>query len=354
MKRTFGLLATIVVLAIVADVMWTRTRRAQTASSPAPSAATATTPSAPPRPPSSGGSVAPAAATSSVVLRASWGSGPGQLGRRGDPESVHEGPMSLIVDGRGLVVLDNVNQRLVRFDPHGKPLGTVAIGSEAAQDLTRGARDRLAVLDRLRDKRVTLYDGDGQARARLPLVGAGVSEPAAVTGLFGDRDGELWIEREHAAWLHLADAEGRADPARRPAPGRPMRDGRFVAAAIVDRDAGRARVRVFNIDGTPAWDAFVEVGAPLLFIALVDGDAAGAVYLGAHTGRESASPPYRIGDEALTLVALGRDGAERARLRLPAPPPREESFRDLYVGDDGTIYWLRRTDAGVVVEAYRL
>jgi hypothetical protein len=41
-------------------------------------------------------------------------------------------------------------------------------------------------------------------------------------------------------------------------------------------------------------------------------------------------------------------------MTLPAPPPREESFRDLYVGDDGTIYWMRRTATGVVVEAYRL
>jgi hypothetical protein len=262
--------------------------------------------------------------------------------------------MSFVVDGRGVLVLDSVNQRLVRFDKGGKVVGTIALGSAAVQDVARGARERVAVLDRLHDKRVTLYDGDGRARASVPLVGAGVSEPAAVTGLFGDRDGDMWIEREHGAWLHLCDAEGRADAARRSAPGRPTRDGRFVAAAIVDRDGGHAQVRVFGSDGAPAWGATVDFGAPLMFIALLDADAGGSIYAGAHTGHESAAPPYRIEDEALTLVALTPDGAERARLTVPAPPPHEEAFRDLYVGDDGTIYWMRRTSAGVVVEAYRL
>ena len=41
------------------------------------------------------------------------------------------------------------------------------------------------------------------------------------------------------------------------------------------------------------------------------------------------------------------------QLSAPAPPPREEAFRDLAVGDDGTIYWMQRTPGGVVLEAYR-
>jgi hypothetical protein len=289
-----------------------------------------------------------------VLLAAPWGSGPGQLGRRSDPESMAVGPMSFFVDGKGVVILDGVNRRLARFDRHGAPLGPIALDSDAAQDLAR-ARDRVAVLDRLHDKRVTLYDPDGSVRANLPLAAAGLADPAAATGIFADRDGALYVEREHGAWLPLAAADG--TPARSPQqpPGRPTRDGQYVAAAISNRAAGQALVTLYSgATPPPSWQAMVDFGAPLLFVALLDSDTAGRVYIGAHTGHEAQTPPYAITDETLVIVALSAHGHEAGRIALPAPPPHEEAFRDLYVGDDGTIYWMRRTAAGVVVEAYRI
>ena len=289
-----------------------------------------------------------------VILSAPWGAGAGQLGHRNDPESLTEGPMSFFVDGRGAVVLDNVNRRVARFDAHGQPLPPIALDTDAAQDLARG-KDRIAVLDRLHDKRVTVYDESGAARATLPLAAAGLANGAAATGIFADGDGALYVEREHGAWIRLADTDGKPDAARTSAPGRPTRTGKFVAAAIVDRAAGRARVALNDdIRGDLVWQTTVDFGAPLMFLALLDGDAAGRIYVGAHTGHESAQPPYAIADETLVIIALTPDGNEAGRITLPAPPPREESFRDLYVGDDGTIYWMRRTAAGVVVEAYRI
>ena len=289
-----------------------------------------------------------------VVLSAPWGGGDGQLGHRSNPESMPEGPMSFFVDGRGVVVLDNVNRRVARCDAHGGALPPIALDTDAAQDLAR-TRQGVAVLDRLHDKRVTLYDSDGQPSGTISLTAAGFPDGAGVTGIFGDRDGALWGEREHGAWSRIADADGMPDGTHLPAPGRPTRAGHLVSAAIVDRAAGRARVSFFSaLDNAPAWQTVVDFGAPLLYVALLDGDAAGRTYIGAHTGRESASPPYAVTNETLTVIALGPDGSEAGRLTLPAPPPREESFRDLYVGDDGTIYWMRRTPAGVVVEAYRI
>lgn len=354
-RRTLGLVVAAALLALVVARLLGAPRWSATAPGHAPPP---TTPVAD-RPTAAGVRRVPApaagpAAPAMVALSAAWGAGAGQLGRRLDPESVAEGPMSFVVDRSGIVVLDNVNRRLARFDAHGRALPAIALDSEAAQDVARGARDRLAVLDRLHDKHVTLYDDGGRVLGVLPLVGAGIVEAAAVTGIFTDRDGNLYAEREHGSWLRLGDAEGRVDPARPTVPGRPLRDGRFVAAAIADKQAGRARVQVFDAGGAKAFDTTVDFGAPLLYLALLDGDAAGSIYLGAHVGHEAPSPPYRIDDEALSLVALTADGSLRAQRVLPAPPPREESFRDLYVGDDGTIYWMRRTAAGVVVEAYRL
>lgn len=289
-----------------------------------------------------------------VVLSASWGAGPGQLGHRRDPESASEGPMSLLVDKSGVVILDNVNRRVARFDAHGAPLHAIPLDTEAAQDLAR-AGERIAVLDRLHDKRVSIYDADSMPSAAVSLAAVGFSDGAAVTGIFGDKEGAIWGEREHGSWSRITDAEGMPDTTHTPAPGRPTRVGSYVNGAIVDRTAGRARVAYYaTLDNTPTWQATVDFGAPIMFLALLDADASGRVYVGAHTGKEAPNPPYAIGDEALTIVALDTNGSERARMTVPAPPPREESFRDLYVGDDGTIYWMRRTAAGVVVEAYRL
>jgi len=290
-----------------------------------------------------------------VVLSAPWGSGAGQLGHRLDPESAGEGPMSLFVDHhRGIVILDNVNRRVARFDPHGAPLRPLPLETDAAQDLARMG-ERVAVLDRLHDKRISIFEADGQPTATISLAAAGFPDAAVVTGIFGDREGALWGEREHTSSQRITDPEGMPDSAHVPAPGRPTRAGSFVAAAIADRAAGRASVTFYaTLANTPTWQVTVDFGAPIMFLTVLDADAAGRVYIGAHTGNEGAAPPYAIINESLTIIALGSGGSEAARMTVPAPPPREESFRDLYVGDDGTIYWMRRTATGVVVEAYRL
>jgi len=352
-----GVVAAVAVALVIGFLAMRATHPPEPEPHPAAPADAATATTTPPPPTGRGDLGGGATATSPrVILSAAWGAGAGQLGHRADPESLSEGPMSFFVDARGVLILDNVNKRLARFDAVGRPLPPIALDTEAAQDVARGAHDRVAVLDRLRDKRVTLYDADGRALHQVPLAGTGITEPAAVSGIFTDEKGDLWAERAHAAWLKLADAGGVPDATRPSAPGRPMRDGRFLAAAISDRGAGQARVRVYaDVESAPVWEATVDFGAPLMFLALLDSDAAGNVFVGAHTGHESKTPPFRIADETLTLVKLGeRDGAAAGRVTVPAPPPREESFRDLYVGDDGTVYWMRRTAAGVVVEAYRL
>ena len=339
------ILLPLVALAIVAGVIFLLVRRPAsptTAPPPSPSHGVAvdaappppgnfatTRTATPPRPTHDAG------ARSSVIVSATWGSGPGQLGRRVDPESVTEGPMSFLVDKSGAVVLDNVNKRLARFDAHGKPLPPVALPGDAAQDLARGPHDAVAVLDRLHDKTLTLYGSDGKKGVSVPLVGAGIEEPGGVTGVFGDRAGDLYVEREHGSWLRFVDAGGDVNPARKPAPGRPTRDGRFISAAIADRAAGTVRVQMFNSDGSASWSEIVGFGAPIMYVALLDSDAAGELFIAAHTGRESTTPPYRIGEETLAAVALTPLGDELGRMTLPAPPPHEEAFRDLYVGDDG-------------------
>src|SRR5262245_58853859 len=63
------------------------------------------------------------ATTTRVLLHAPWGSGPGQLGKKSEPESAPLGPMCLTVDKQGtLYVLDQVNHRVARFAKGGAAL----------------------------------------------------------------------------------------------------------------------------------------------------------------------------------------------------------------------------------------
>jgi hypothetical protein len=264
--------------------------------------------------------------------------------------------MSLTVDGRGtLYVLDEVNHRVARFSKSGAPLPPVAVGGDTAQDLALGRHGEIALLDRLGEKNLQLFSPDGAPIGDVNLVGKGLPEAGGTTGLFSDRDGNFWVEREHTTLVRVALADGTSDAERPTAPGRPSRDGRqWLSGAIADRAAGTALVRGLDADGNVRWQELVSLGGPILYLTLLDSDGAGNVYLAGHTGRESAQPPYPLVGEELVIVGLGPEGAPRGMLALPASPPAAESYRELAIGDDGTIYRMVLTAGGVVVETYRL
>jgi hypothetical protein len=287
-----------------------------------------------------------------VMVRATWGSGPNQLGRKRDPEGSNDGPMSLTVDGKGnLYVLDEVNRRVQKYSPAGT--SSIAIGGEAAQDLAV-TKNGIALLDRLGEKNLQLYSPDGKMLGEVALEGKGIPESGGTTGLFPDRDGNLWVEREHQQLVRVALANGNSDADRPTAPGRPSRDGRdYLSGAIADRSAGTALVRALDADGNVLWQQVVSLGAPILHLTLVDSDAFGNVYVAGHTGSESKAPPYSIVDEKLVIISLSPDGSPRGMMALPAEPPATEIFRELAIGDDGTIYRMVSSDAGVIVETYR-
>lgn len=88
------------------------------------------------------------AGPSEVLVRAAWGSSPGQLGRERRQEGNAEGPMAL----------------------------------------TAARNGDLVVLDRLADGVVAILDNDGRPMGELPLLGPSVKEGGAVTGLFVDGD----------------------------------------------------------------------------------------------------------------------------------------------------------------------
>jgi hypothetical protein len=292
-------------------------------------------------------------APGNVVVKGGWGSKPSDFGRRRDPESNPEGPMAIAAGANGeLAVVDQINRRVDRYKD-GKLVATIPLGGDTVQDVALGTNGRTLLLDRLADKNVQVYDSNGKLLNELTLQGKGVPEGGGVTGVFADDDG-IYVEREHAQVVRIADANGNADPDRPELIGRPSRDGRLlIAAAIGDRANGEIVVRGFDRrSGQPLFTQPIRVDEPILHIVMLDSDRQGNIYLAVDVGREAPQPPYPIVDEKIVIPRLSSTGAPRGAIEVPPFPSADESFRPITVADDGTIYVMTAAEGGLTVTRY--
>lgn len=291
--------------------------------------------------------------TGIAVLTGAWGSQPGQFGRRRHSESNPEAPMAISAGPENtVVILDQVNRRIERYQ-RDSWVSSIPIGGDTVQDLALGPEGRTVLLDRLVEKNVQVYGPDGKLKNEVPLDAKAVGEPGLLTGVFADREG-IYVEREHGMLLRIADASGNRDQPPEALPGRPTRDGQlYIAASLLDRAAGQVSVRaIHRKNGQPAWTQTLQFGAAILHLILLDSDPQGQVYIAAATGRESASPPYQILDEAVVALRLGSGGALRGRMTLPPLRGADESFRPLTVDDQGAILIMSAQSDGLQVTRY--
>ena len=303
------------------------------------------------------GGGAPAAALpagAEVLARFGWGSGDEALGREHQPEGNPEGPMSLTVGADGSIfVLDQVNQRLVRLDAKGKRLSSTALPLQAAQDVVVTKDGTALVMDRLVDKAVAVIGPDGKQKGELPLEGKGLSEGGASTGLFNDGD-DVLVEREHGDLVRIGKSDGTKDAERGEVPGRPSKDGAsYLTAVIVDPARGLfSLTAIAKANLEHRFTRQVSFGQAILALVMLDSDAAGLSYVGAHAELPGSTPEApRLGIVVLCLD--GRDGATLGRTSFPANAVADESFRELSVGSDGSILFLRRTTEGAQLERHR-
>jgi hypothetical protein len=295
-------------------------------------------------PPSDAGELPSATVATRVLARFGWGEGEGQLGRLiPADESNPEAPMSLAVDARGaIVLLDQVNNRLVKLKADGTADGTLPLTVQGAQDVVVAKDGTVAVLDRLSDRTVALYGPDGKPAGELELVGKGVEDPGDVTGLFTDGN-DVLVEREHGDTVKLGDTKGAADPARPEFPGRPSRDGQaYLTAGIADAAEGRVTVTaVERKGGARRFTREYRFGALVFSLMLLDSDSAGIIYLVAQIDGPKADAPL------LTMLCLDPvDGRPLGRALVAANTGAEETMRELSVLDSGGVLYLRRTEQG--------
>jgi hypothetical protein len=289
--------------------------------------------------------------TGQVVLRGRWGGKPGEFGRHEANESNPEAPAAISVEGGDVIILDQVNARLVRFRG-GQPISSITV-RDTVQDFRVGPDGRVVTLDRLGDGAVQLHDAQGKPLGELPLAGKGLAEPGLASGVMLDRDG-VYVEREHGSVVRIASADGQADPKRAELPGRPSVDGRRATnAAIRDRAAGLVQVVAFDRATLEvAWVAEVPLQKPILGLLMLESDAEGRTYVAADTAREGPEPDFALLDPSIVVVRLSFDGQVTGRIEVPSFSTGDETIRPITIDEQGGVHVMSPGTEGLTVTRY--
>lgn len=294
-----------------------------------------------------GGFRGPPVGNGVVVASFGWGSGAGNLGRSVPDEANPEAPMSLTLDATGTAwILDQVNGRLVKVDRNGQPAGEVPLPVQAAQDVVVTADGKALVMDRLVDKAVAVLGPDGKPLGELPIVGKGLEEGGASTGLFTSGD-DVYVEREHGDSVRIGSTSGKADPERPEIPGRPGQDdASYLTANIVEPRDGTVMVTAIEkANLAHRFTRLYALGSPVVMLNLLDADRRGTIYLAATVERPTSTPERP--DFAVGLLCLdGLDGRPVGQAVLPANTMPEETFREFAVLPEGGVMALERTPEG--------
>ncbi|AKJ07035.1 hypothetical protein ATI61_1052 [Archangium gephyra] len=283
-----------------------------------------------------------------------WGSGEDQLGRDRPTEGNPTAPMSLTFDRLGnVVVLDQVNGRLVRLGPDGKALDTIPLTVQSAQDVAIAKDGTIAVLDRLADKTIALHDATGRPMGNLALEGKGLAQGGLSTGLFVEGD-SVYVEAEHGPLIRVGGLDGTSDTERPQLPGRPSRDGKsFLSANLGPR--GSRKVYVHAVDRDSRQHRFsreYSLPLPVLTLMMLDSDASGVIYV-AVSGEEPHPPEEVRPKHWVRLLCLDPlDGAPLGTADLPSNAMPEETFRDFAVPDSGGVLYSVRTPEGTTLQRY--
>lgn len=258
------------------------------------------------------------------------------------------GPMSFAHGANGKTyVLDQVNHRIVRRGKDGSVEGTSELTQRGAQDIAVAKDGSAAVLDRILDKSVALYDPSGALLGQLPLEGEGIDDTVHVTAVLIDGD-DVYVEREHGPAVKIGDIHGVPAGARTEIPGRPSRDGlSYLTAGITDGPEGRAYVSSSErATGQHRFTREMRYKSEIRAIRLLDTDLSGTIYFAVELHEE---PSF----EWVSLQCLEPSkGVPMGSATLPANTMPEESWRDFTVLDGGGVMYAQRSENGVTYQYY--
>jgi len=301
-----------------------------------------------------------------AVVRGGWGSAAGLFGKR--DEASRPGPMSLsVADDGSLLILDQVNRRVVRYDEAGQLLAQIPIASEATEDIVSSGEQLFALVcegGASPGYRIERYLG-GHGGQTLELDRA----IQLATGLFVTGDAaapDLWVEQRHdiqtrvlAAGRPLAPAEQQHAELGRPDRGH---DGQRLSALRTGPNRARVLQVVPGESAPPPYPGApperedrsarlrleVSTALPLVAIQELETDRQGRLFLGLLVGHEG---PDGL-EQARKLMLVVERGAHQV---VPLFVERiTDVFRPVAVGPDGQIYQLQTTEEGVTVWRWEL
>jgi hypothetical protein len=260
-------------------------------------------------------------------------------------EASSEGPAAFapLPDG-GMLVLDQVHERVLRLDPSGSIVGAVPLPGRAFDDLEQCEGRAMIVLDRLVTTRLLALDLDGNPIAEVPLVGRGIERGGAVTALLARPDG-VWLEVHHRHSVRVLDRDLRPGE-RLVVLGRPIDGARSLRASLDDR--GGARVSIGGrVERTPERSVSLKGGAPIERIVWFDADRSGRVHVVLDEVERSAEPPWRPSSERYRMVVLDEALREVGRSESPWVATDLEQSVEFRLGPDGRLWQMAFAGDGV-------
>jgi hypothetical protein len=287
-----------------------------------------------------------------AVVRASFGSGPDELGHRVPQEAMPEGPMSFALGSNDeIYVLDQLNSRVQVFKNKSR-IRTISIpdnNESYFKDIALTKDGKIVLLDPLLKKRVYMLDAQGTVLKDLPLAGkyipdAGPGWELEVSGVYCREDGMwdgIWVEVGNGS-VRIADLAGTPDPNRVSVMGELTYSGkRLTKVEIIGQVT--AVVHVSEENKGNLWKDF-----PLIFDVPVTSiewhsDQADNLYLVAFF----LEPRY-----AFATVILDSGGNEKKRINMNAGGVPGGPFHPFRVSPDGKIFQMDLDDKGLAVWRY--
>lgn len=283
------------------------------------------------------------------VVRATIGSGQGQLGVDSTTEAFQAGPMSFAVAPTGeIYVLDQLNARINAYSD-GQWVRSVAVGRTTFEDMDLMSTGGFVLLDDGGEgKSVVVLDSAGRKLNEIALVGRNIPDSAAITGVQYRGDG-VWVETNDGP---LQVSVKVANPDGTPATPRIVVRGSFTSAGSRMMEASilgdiTANVRVSDPDKLTWQDYPVYYESVIWALLGVCDDARGNIYLGTLVQTRGGSAP---GSAELTV--LSPSGAVLKRIPMFLQTRPQEIKRSLRVTSDGVAYQLAIDDQAVTIRRY--
>lgn len=267
------------------------------------------------------------------------------VGRILGQEADSEGPKSFAIkpDG-GVLVLDQVNRRILDLNANGTLARTLALPTSTFDDVEQFEGRAVLALDRLVAKTLRVMDRNGAVLVEVALEGRGIERAGLITALLPRPDG-VWLEVQHRHSVKVLDSK-LAPCEREVVLGRPIANGRSLHAALDGH--GSVTVSTSRRNARASEGGVTLTGkAPIRRIVWTDADAQGVIHAILHEAEFAAESPYHVRSERYRLIDLDDRLREVRNLESPWVLTEYDQRVEFRVGPDGRVWQMAFGPDGV-------